>query len=61
MPKARYFLKKTVKIVAALGFLPPNPRWPLAAGAPPQSPCCCSHMLLQLPIQKLGSSINHAL
>jgi len=47
MPKnGLFFGKKNLKTAEALVALLPNPLWPSAAGAPPQTPS--SHMLLQL-------------
>jgi len=44
MLKILYFLKKAVKIAAALRAPPLNPRWPPAAGdSAPRPPNCCSH------------------
>jgi len=48
MPKTRYFLEKSCKNRRSVGGSAPKPPWPPAAGAPPQTPCCCSHMLLQV-------------
>jgi len=48
-----FFKKKLVKTAKALGALPPNFRWPPAAGAPPQTPSYCSHILLHFEILRL--------
>jgi len=43
--KLRIFWKKSCKIVAASGALPPNSRWPPAAGDSASRPPCCSSRL----------------
>jgi len=52
--KNALFLGKNWKIVAALGALAPNRRWPPAAGdSAPRAPSCYHHHLLQLLSQRL--------
>jgi len=47
MLKNAYFLEKSCKIAAASeGPTPKNPRWPPAAGKPPQTPALLSHLLI---------------
>jgi len=48
MLKTGYFIEKSVKLPKLWGIEPPYPRWPPAAGALPQTPSCCFHILLQL-------------
>jgi len=40
MPKNGLYFRKTCEIRRSVGGPPPNPRWPSADGAPPQTPCC---------------------
>jgi len=56
MPKNRLFFRKTVKTTEALEAPHPNPRWPPAVGAPPQTPSYCIGVLLLL--QKLKAFVG---
>jgi len=55
--KMRIFFRKVVKIAAASGDPPPNPRWPpVAVGSAPRPPRCNYHLLLQHFVECFSST-----